>query len=46
MNIQTLLIDAVALIVGIVIHESAHALAADVYKRQAISRATFIFSCI
>ena len=28
MNIQTLLIDAVALIVGIVIHESAHALAA------------------
>lgn len=30
MNIQTLLIDAVALIVGIVIHESAHALAAYV----------------
>lgn len=29
MNIQTLLIDAVALIVGIVIHESAHALAAS-----------------
>ena len=28
MNIQTLLIDAVALIIGIVIHESAHALAA------------------
>lgn len=30
MDIQTLLIDAVALIVGIVIHESAHALAAYV----------------
>lgn len=30
MNIQTLFIDAVALIVGIVIHESAHALAAYV----------------
>lgn len=30
MNIQTLLIDAAALIVGIVIHESAHALAAYV----------------
>lgn len=30
MNIKTLLIDAVALIVGIVIHESAHALAAYV----------------
>ena len=30
MNIQTLLIDAVALIIGIVIHESAHALAAYV----------------
>ena len=30
MNIQTLLIDAVALIVGIVIHERAHALAAYV----------------
>ena len=30
MNIQTLLIDAVALIAGIVIHESAHALAAYV----------------
>lgn len=30
MNIQTLLIDAIALIVGIVIHESAHALAAYV----------------
>lgn len=30
MNIQTLLIDAVALIVGIAIHESAHALAAYV----------------
>ena len=30
MNIQTLLIDAVALIVGIVIHESAHALASYV----------------
>lgn len=30
MNIQTLLIDAVALIVGIVIHENAHALAAYV----------------
>ena len=30
MNIQTLLIDAVDLIVGIVIHESAHALAAYV----------------
>ena len=30
MNIHTLLIDAVALIVGIVIHESAHALAAYV----------------
>ena len=30
MNIQTLLIDAVALIVGIVIHESVHALAAYV----------------
>ena len=28
MNIQTLLIDAVALIIGIVMHESAHALAA------------------
>lgn len=28
MNIQQLLFDAVALIVGIVIHESAHALAA------------------
>ena len=30
MNIQTLLIDVVALIIGIVIHESAHALAAYV----------------